>query len=87
MTTYIFDGSLEGLLTAIFEFYERKSGTIKLVAAGVIFFLVRVRFATPPDVESRPRRGTPYPVPDSFRSAIGNPSFTMKCKDSRGVAA
>lgn len=34
MTTYIFDGSLEGLLTAIFEFYERKSGTIKLVAAA-----------------------------------------------------
>lgn len=32
MTTYIFDGSLEGLLTAIFEFYERKPGKIQLVS-------------------------------------------------------
>jgi probable DNA metabolism protein len=32
MTTYIFDGSLEGLLTAIFEFYERKAGKIQLVS-------------------------------------------------------
>jgi len=32
MTTYIFDGSFEGLLTAIFEFYERKPGTIQLVS-------------------------------------------------------
>lgn len=33
MTTYIFDGSMEGLLTAIFEFYERKPGKIQLVSA------------------------------------------------------
>jgi len=32
MTTYIFDGSLEGLLTAIFEFYERKPGAVQLVS-------------------------------------------------------
>lgn len=32
MTTYIFDGSFEGLLTAIFEFYERKPGAIQLVS-------------------------------------------------------
>lgn len=32
MTTYIFDGTLEGLLTAIFEFYERKPGKIQLVS-------------------------------------------------------
>ena len=32
MTIYIFDGTLEGLLTAIFEFYERKPGAIQLVA-------------------------------------------------------
>ena len=32
MTTYIFDGSFEGLLTAIFEFYERKPGKIQLVS-------------------------------------------------------
>ena len=32
MVTYIFDGSLEGLLTAVFEFYERKSGRVKLVS-------------------------------------------------------
>lgn len=32
MTTYVFDGSLEGLLTAIFEFYERRPGAIQLVA-------------------------------------------------------
>ena len=32
MTTYVFDGSLEGLLTAIFEFYERKPGKIQLVS-------------------------------------------------------
>lgn len=31
MTTYIFDGTLEGLLTSIFEFYERKPGKIQLV--------------------------------------------------------
>jgi probable DNA metabolism protein len=33
MTTYIFDGSLEGLLTAIFEFYQRKPGAIRLVSS------------------------------------------------------
>jgi len=27
---YIFDGSLEGLLTAVFEWFERKSGNVKL---------------------------------------------------------
>ena len=32
MTTYIFDGSFEGLLTSIFEFYERKPGKIELVS-------------------------------------------------------
>lgn len=33
MVTYVFDGTLEGLLTAVFEFYERKPGKIQLVAA------------------------------------------------------
>ncbi len=32
MTIYIFDGSMEGLLTAVFEFYERKSKAIQLVS-------------------------------------------------------
>lgn len=32
MTIYLFDNTLEGLLTAVFEFYERKPGRIKLVA-------------------------------------------------------
>lgn len=32
MIAYVFDGSLEGLLTAIFEFYERKPGKIQLVS-------------------------------------------------------
>lgn len=32
MTTYVFDGSFEGLLTAVFEFYERKPGKIQLVS-------------------------------------------------------
>lgn len=32
MITYIFDGSFEGLLTAIFEYYERKPGKIQLVS-------------------------------------------------------
>jgi probable DNA metabolism protein len=32
MTTYIFDGTFEGLLTSIFEFYERKPGAIELVS-------------------------------------------------------
>lgn len=32
MTIYIFDGTLEGLLTAVFEFYERKPKAIKLVS-------------------------------------------------------
>lgn len=31
MELYIFDGSLEGLLTAVFECYARKSKTVKLV--------------------------------------------------------
>jgi hypothetical protein len=31
MTTYIFDGSLEGLLTALFEFYARKETAVQLV--------------------------------------------------------
>ena len=31
MTTYVFDGSFEGLLTAIFEFYEHKPEKIQLV--------------------------------------------------------
>ncbi|HEX8270921.1 MAG TPA: TIGR03915 family putative DNA repair protein [Flavobacterium sp.] len=32
MVTYVFDGSLEGLLTAIFEFYEQKPGRVELVS-------------------------------------------------------
>jgi probable DNA metabolism protein len=32
MTTYIFDGTFEGLLTSIFEFYERKPGAIELAS-------------------------------------------------------
>lgn len=32
MVIYVFDSSLEGLLTAIFEFYERKPGKIQLVS-------------------------------------------------------
>lgn len=31
MTVYIFDGSFEGFLTALFEFYERKPGRIQLI--------------------------------------------------------
>ncbi|MGV3604485.1 MAG: DNA metabolism protein, partial [Dyadobacter fermentans] len=31
MELYIFDGSLEGLLTAVFECYRRKSAIVKLV--------------------------------------------------------
>lgn len=31
MVTYVFDGSLEGLLTAIFEFYEQKHEAVQLV--------------------------------------------------------
>ena len=31
METYIFDGSFEGLLTAIFEYYERKPAAVQLV--------------------------------------------------------
>jgi len=30
MTTYIFDGSMEGLLTAVFEWFERKPGAVIL---------------------------------------------------------
>ena len=32
MTTYLFDDSFEGLLTAVFEYYERKPGPIQLVS-------------------------------------------------------
>lgn len=32
MTVYIFDGTFEGLLTSVFEFYERKPGQMKLVS-------------------------------------------------------
>lgn len=31
MVTFVFDGSFEGLLTAVFEFYERKPGQVQLV--------------------------------------------------------
>lgn len=31
MVTYVFDGSMEGLLTAIFEYYEYKPGKVQLV--------------------------------------------------------
>lgn len=31
MTIYIFDGSFEGLLTSIFEFYDRKPGRVQLI--------------------------------------------------------
>ena len=31
MVVYVFDGTFEGLLTAIFEFYEQKPGTVQLV--------------------------------------------------------
>ncbi|MGN7885119.1 TIGR03915 family putative DNA repair protein [Dyadobacter sp. 22481] len=34
MELYIFDGSLEGLLTAVFECYQRKSPIVKLVTAA-----------------------------------------------------
>lgn len=33
MTIYLFDGSLEGLLTAVFEYYERKPGTVRLASS------------------------------------------------------
>lgn len=32
MVIFVFDGTLEGLLTAIFEYYERKPGQVELVA-------------------------------------------------------
>ncbi|NHM06539.1 DNA metabolism protein [Flavobacterium sp. CYK-4] len=32
MVIFVFDGTLEGLLTAIFEYYERKPGSIQLVS-------------------------------------------------------
>jgi len=32
MGIYVFDNTLEGLLTAVFEFYERKPGAVKVVA-------------------------------------------------------
>lgn len=31
MVTYVFDGSFEGLLTALFEFYERRPGAVQLI--------------------------------------------------------
>lgn len=31
MVTYVFDGTMEGLLTAIFEFYELKPGTVQVL--------------------------------------------------------
>lgn len=34
MTVYLFDGSFEGLLTSIFEFYERKPGQIQVVSVN-----------------------------------------------------
>ena len=34
MTTFVFDGTVEGLLTALFEFYETKPGKIELVSAA-----------------------------------------------------
>ena len=34
MTVYVFDGSLDGLLTSIFEFYERKPGKVALVSSN-----------------------------------------------------
>lgn len=37
MEIYVFDGSLEGLLTAVFDSYERKSAQVKLVSS--VFFL------------------------------------------------
>ena len=33
MEIYVFDGTLEGLLTAVFDSYERKAVTVKLVSA------------------------------------------------------
>ncbi len=32
MTTFVFDGSMEGLLTALFDFYELKPGEVELVS-------------------------------------------------------
>jgi len=32
MTIYIFDGSFEGFLTSVFEYYERKPGKVQLVS-------------------------------------------------------
>lgn len=32
MVIYVFDGSFDGLLTALFEFYERRPGAVQLVA-------------------------------------------------------
>lgn len=34
MTTFVFDGSFEGLLASVFEYYERKPGKIQLVCAA-----------------------------------------------------
>jgi hypothetical protein len=41
---------------------------VPLPVRGGIYFALRVFPATPPDIESRHRRGTLYRVPDSFRS-------------------
>ncbi|HEX9980489.1 MAG TPA: TIGR03915 family putative DNA repair protein [Flavobacterium sp.] len=35
METYVFDGTFDGLLTAVFEFYERKPADVALVAVQV----------------------------------------------------
>ncbi|GGB84976.1 TIGR03915 family putative DNA repair protein [Dyadobacter sediminis] len=32
MELYVFDGTLEGLLTAVFDCYQRKAGTVKIVS-------------------------------------------------------
>ena len=34
MTTYIFDGTFEGLLTAVYEFYETKARSVQLIDAA-----------------------------------------------------
>ena len=33
MEIFVFDGSLEGLLTSVFDSYERKSSLVKLVSS------------------------------------------------------
>ena len=34
MTTFVFDGTFEGLLTSVFEYYERKPGKVQLIDAA-----------------------------------------------------